>query len=380
MNNRPITLSLQNFQGIENAILKFGSGITAITGPNSSGKTSVFRALRAILLNPTIGKHYVKKGCKETKVSLQVNGCPEVTWIRTRDSSAYNVEGSGMFDKAGRRRLHDYLPEYPLSVDETGRAVNVQSEWDVLFPFDKSSTELFKLFEDIFGIVDSAGILGLIASDDRDINSNLSAVKDRITVVDDQKDKCKDVLVGCDTDKLLSLHEQVISLFKEVDSISSAVEQVIRVDKALDTCSGLDLDKTFNLEVIPEYKRLEKDVDISEALNKVLAASGSIPDQVTVGLDILKDYLLTEQGIESNLSIDKALSALSKVDLNRQFDLSVPEQYIDLDKVTDTLVSVDHENKMQAEELHNLEVEHGQAQEMIGQVENCPLCGGILHK
>jgi hypothetical protein len=30
--------------------------------------------------------------------------------------------------------------------------------------------------------------------------------------------------------------------------------------------------------------------------------------------------------------------------------------------------------------LHNLEVEHGQAQEMIGQVENCPLCGGILHK
>ncbi len=46
-----LTLGLANFQSIARARFVFEPGITLIGGATSSGKTAVFRALKAILLN-----------------------------------------------------------------------------------------------------------------------------------------------------------------------------------------------------------------------------------------------------------------------------------------------------------------------------------------
>ena len=164
-------VKIHNFQSIADAELTFDKGLIAITGPNSSGKSAIFRALRSVIQNPSTAKHSVKKGAKRAEVTISGLDAPDVTWARTSLESSYKT-ADGEFQRAGRNNVYDFLPSFPLKMDGA-RMLNFQTEWDTLFPFEKSNTELYTLFERIFSVVDSASIVNVMKQDEKEAKAKL---------------------------------------------------------------------------------------------------------------------------------------------------------------------------------------------------------------
>lgn len=158
-----INLILKDFQIFDKAEFEFVPGVNIITGPNSSGKTAVFRAIEALILNKASSR-WVKKGKTEAAVVLKVEGKTSVAWIRRGSGVIYRV-GKKEYRKMGRKGLLDIDTELKIKKDLDGSILNMQNEWEGLFPFSKSPSETFKLFESIFQVFDSSVIYEKIRND-----------------------------------------------------------------------------------------------------------------------------------------------------------------------------------------------------------------------
>ena len=74
-----------------------------------------------------------------------------VAWIRKPTGATYLI-GDQSFDKCGTSKLHDLAPTFQLGCAEDGRLPNFHRQNDILFPFQCSSSELFKVIQWTFSI------------------------------------------------------------------------------------------------------------------------------------------------------------------------------------------------------------------------------------
>lgn len=160
-----ISLSIRDFQAIHNALLEFEPGITIITGSTMSGKTAIMRSMQCLLTNPTYGKHCISYDQKSSEVSLSIEGQPTVKWLRTPTQINYIIGDGKTNEKCGKADLWSFLPNYPIQVEPDGRIVNLHTEYDILFPFGYTPQELFKVFERVMALDDTASVLKAINED-----------------------------------------------------------------------------------------------------------------------------------------------------------------------------------------------------------------------
>lgn len=67
-------LQIKNFQGHENSLMEFsGGGINAIIGPTGNGKSSIFRAMEALVLGKIMDRRH-----KTTSTSITLDGCSRI--------------------------------------------------------------------------------------------------------------------------------------------------------------------------------------------------------------------------------------------------------------------------------------------------------------
>lgn len=82
---------------------------------------------------------------------------------RLKDSVTYEVHREGQEPevsiKAARSNIWSVYPEFSLVMEESGRLLNFHREHDILFPFGVSPQDLFRQFEKVMSIDDSALIL-----------------------------------------------------------------------------------------------------------------------------------------------------------------------------------------------------------------------------
>lgn len=265
-------VDIKNFQSISNAELDFDFGLIAITGPNSSGKSAIFRALRAVIQNPPSAKHSVKKGTKRTEVSISgLPNTPTVTWARTPTESSYQTSVQGEFKRAGRNDVFDFLPSFPLRL-EGSRLLNFQTEWDTLFPFEKSNTELYTLFEHIFSVVDSSSIISIIKSDEK-------ATKDKITQLTNE------------LNRLVTTQQILQKYFPQELTEQELVDVIDNIGKTLNYAEGIHKASVFvgsvdsitskwnfstpfpSLDAIPYAITLSKKARASVAIGNILQHS-----------------------------------------------------------------------------------------------------------
>lgn len=152
-----LKLSLENFQAISNGILEFKTGLNFIIGQSNSGKTATFRALKDCLLNPNKAARHIRNGFNQATVTLKYNG-NKVEWKRTPKSSTYVINGEE-YIKVGRSDVFKLLDNSGFVQGISGTIMNIEEELQLPFPFGMSKQELFKLYEDVFCISDSAIIL-----------------------------------------------------------------------------------------------------------------------------------------------------------------------------------------------------------------------------
>ena len=80
-------LTIKNFQGHEQSTLDFTSpGINAITGPNGHGKSSIFRAMRAVPMGDTLDRRHNTR-----ESSVDIDG---VTKAYTSARNQYEIDGN----------------------------------------------------------------------------------------------------------------------------------------------------------------------------------------------------------------------------------------------------------------------------------------------
>ena len=152
-----LKLSLENFQSISHGELVFHIGTTVIIGQSNSGKSATFRALKACLLNPSGSQRFIKKGAKSSSVALEYNG-NQIIWKRTPTESSYIINGEN-FLKTGRSNAFKIIEDTGFVIDSNDVLMNLEEELQLPFPFGISNADLFKLYENVFCISDSAVIL-----------------------------------------------------------------------------------------------------------------------------------------------------------------------------------------------------------------------------
>ena len=106
-------LILDDFLAHGHTELDLGPGVTVISGPNNSGKSSIVEALRCLAQNPS-PKFFIRHGAREARVSAVLEDDTMVTWIRRPKYAMYEIVRSGeeepvTYAKFGRKTPEDVL-------------------------------------------------------------------------------------------------------------------------------------------------------------------------------------------------------------------------------------------------------------------------------
>lgn len=266
-----IVLGIMNFQIIKQARLVFKPGITMIVGPNGSGKTAILRALYALVKNPRFGKYYVKAGAKKTAVAFQLDQQTPIMWIKSKKETIYQI-GDQVYDKAGTTKLNDIVSGFPFILDplkDSKRVLNFYTEWDHPFPLDRTPGDIFKLFEDMFQIAESAKILRTIDED----KSGLKAK--RIQLEDNQISKEKSIKAIEDYFEQVDA-KKAVHFKKQVREVSSRIfEMQVDMERADQDAIAIRIHskvkrKDIDISPVSSIIHMKADLSRAELLSKVL--------------------------------------------------------------------------------------------------------------
>ena len=331
-------LKLKNFQSITQSELTFPTGITLIRGANASGKSAIYRAVKAILTNPNGSKHYVKHGAKEAEVTLENNG-NSLTWVRTKSSVAYK-HNDQEYLKASKAKASDYC-DLGFYTNEKGKLVNMLDEWDVLFPFGESDTELFKIFEDIFNISDSAKVVDTMKADEN---------------------ACTKEMLDCENSIKLSEEkiQSIDNLFSMFPKEQPKIMQQVLSNKAIELEKLREsLIIIHNAKAIPEFS-LEP-LSLNDYLDEIRAYN-----TLSEKLSLLRSLLSLPSENLATFQSDDLVNTFKQIADMRK-DLSQAKEGLAV--ATESL-----------RELEDLTSKLQAVEQRLAEVDTCPLCGQLLRK
>lgn len=160
-----LKLSIQNFEAIQQALITFYPGITVITGPNASGKTSILRALGVMLRNDSKAKHRIKHGEDQLVVGLKTPESEKIVFQCSKSSREFII-GASEYSTPGQgsKTLLELYPELPFTIDDK-KLLCLLREGEALFPFGRSASAMYKLFERFMAVSDSESVFRRFRAD-----------------------------------------------------------------------------------------------------------------------------------------------------------------------------------------------------------------------
>lgn len=316
-------IKLNNFQSIGEAELTFEPGVNLIVGQSNSGKTAILRSIAATLNNPTRGKYFIKKGAKFSLIEVKFDG-NEIKWKRTPADSSYEINGE-VYKKTGRTDLFEILPENGFVRDDSDNIMNIEGEWDLPFPFDRTPSELFKLFENIFCISDSAVILKSFKDDEAVAVKNKLIDEDRLARVNNKIEALEELGKEIGIDKVnrkLEIFDKNCNKYKE---LSEDIKKILKSEKY----ASFELDKFTPPieESVGDYVEALKDYNFLIKVIKRQKFYKSLPDSLIIG-DTLEKY---EHAYTDYEHVAHAVK-LKDIDLSKTCEVSgeTLEKYIEV--------------------------------------------------
>lgn len=328
-----LKLSIENFQSISKGELIFHKGTTVIIGQSNSGKTATFRALKACLLNPSGSQRFIKNEAKSASVLLEYDG-NQIIWKRTPKESSYIINGE-TFLKTGSSNAFKIMEDTGFVRDDNDTIMNIEEELQLPFPFGISKAELFKLFENVFCVSDSAIILKSAKEQEDKVKDDISSLEDDLAKNTNKLNELQEFKKEFNLTKLESMRDKL----KEGQETLLKLRDGLPIIERAIVASKFEIGdvKFFEIkDLIPEYKELKVLLKSIKKVKKLYQLEQALPSELSQ-LNSLKIY-------EELKEIDRILRLLNKL-VNFKieeiaFENRVP-RYEDLKEVKHTFSILD---------------------------------------
>ena len=370
-----LKVKLKNFQSISKGELEFTQGINIIVGQSNSGKSAILRAIKGAILNPSGSQKYIKNGTSGFEVSLDYNG-NTIEWSRTSKSPKYTINGEEYL-KVGSSNLTNFLDKSGFVLDENKNLMNVESELELPFPFDKNNSELFKLFEkNIFCISDSTAITKLIKADEDETNTKKENAEYELERYKSKLSAIEELESEIDVNWLVSQRKNIaenIDKTKEISLDISKLHDIISLGKVI----GRETPRSQKLPDLQVYLSMLQDVlrlDDLRGVGNIL--SKSIPTASTPTFDMTSVTDL-EFCIEQLERAEKILSILRPIEGSTARVMN--EEYTSLRSDLLSLSRLKEQGQNVQKELSELKSEINRLREEKSKYKVCPLCGGEIN-
>lgn len=369
-----LKVDLENFQSISKGSLEFVQGINIIVGQSNSGKSAILRAIKGAVLNPNGSQKYIQKGTNGFKVNLEYEG-NSIEWSRGAKSPKYVVNGEEYL-KVGSSNLTDVLDKSGFVLDEGKNLMNIESELELPFPFDKNNSELFKLFEkNIFCISDSTAITKLIKADEEEtarqkdiVENDLNRYKQKLQAVGELE---KEV----DLERLIEGRNSLADLLKKKDKLSldiSSLHGIMSMQRIL----SKDIPAVYvDTDILHSYTTLQADIHKLKDIRGVGAVLSKEVPTASTPVEI-EPYIELREDLEKLKQAKEILSILSP--LEAPTTRVIDEEYISLRNDINELKRIQEQALRKKKDITLLESQIEDLRNTIASYKVCPLCGNSL--
>ncbi|RJQ24595.1 hypothetical protein C4577_07435 [Candidatus Parcubacteria bacterium] len=290
-------IKAKNFQSLEEIEVDLNHPVTVFCGKTGSGKSSLLRALRWIVLNLQPQKvNFVKRGKKTFAVELEVDGN---LINRTKPDNVYRLNGSEY--KAFGTKIPEDIDKI-LNVDK----LNFSHQLDGPFWFDLSPGQVSKELNSIINL--------------EVIDSSLSKAKSSITSSKKESEVCQNRLkeakakkksllwvkeLNIDLKKLEEMKSEIMELSVQASRISELIKAGANAAIKVQTLSQAFLDceealSKYPLDLINKVKKLQSLLQESEAAKKRLDEAEKSEKEAQSKLDEIKGVSCPTCGKEMN--------------------------------------------------------------------------------
>ncbi len=366
-----LKLSLENFQSITHGELVFHTGTNVIVGQSNSGKTATFRALKACLTNPSGSQRFIKNGSKQAVVTVEYNG-NQITWKRTAKESSYTINGED-YIKTGSSNAFKIMEDTGFVRDDNDTLMNMEEELQLPFPFGISKSELFKLYENVFCVSDSAVILKSAKEHEDKAKSDIALLENDLLKNENKLKELKEFEEIFDKDKLISLKSYLEEKQERLRTLNDGLPLIKKAMKVtMIDLNGLDDFDTNNLlntrndllNVKKEIYKLKKLHGIHKSLPEIL----NPVNKIAIYTELIE--LHKERELIKNLE-GIALPEIQVENKLQEYKNLVTYKR-DIKNIINSISQIEQKKKDWEEKLNRMK-------EKLKDVSVCPLCGQPLH-
>ena len=359
-----LKLSLENFQSISKGELIFHTGTNVIVGQSNSGKTATFRGLKACLSNPIGSQRFIKKGTKQASVVLEYNG-NQIVWKRTPKESSYIINGEE-FIKTGKSNAFKIIEDTGFVVDDNDVIMNIEEELQLPFPFGISKSDLFKLYENVFCVSDSAIILKAAKEQEETTKNQIVSLENDIIKNQNKLSEIQSFKEEVDLDFLEEKKELLKGKSNRVDFLQDGLPTIRKAAKI----------QNFKVEELTfENKNLslQEKKDLKAELHKLKELHGlgkslkDVQGPAPKGLEQYKELSSLQQTLRILQNL-KELKAPVEEFTNKL------QKYKELLSYSEALQNLKEKIKVKKEELQKAEECVCNAEEALKEYKVCPLC------
>lgn len=360
-----MTLKIKNFQGHVDSELDIIQGINSIIGPSDSGKSSVIRAIGALVNNGKMDRRH-----KSKETSVEWRGCK-----RTRSSAKNEYEVDGEVYKAMRTSV-------PKALTDTLRLgpVNFRSQHQPYFLLAESSgavaREMNKLAD--LGMIDFVSTN--LKSELRIYTEKLKGVEDDIT---QKRQKIKALEWSLDADRDLreieSVRGRAEDYERNVTELGHLLDAVEEIDKRLAKFPSTDPApyRMLQHEIAErDTSGLKKILDDIDEYQQILSTCPPIESD----LELFRTLQIPEpDGLGATLDELESMKDYSALDNWRDSDVfEVAKLYLALDQelreLNSLLVKIESLDKQDESVTEQCLVCVAEIQQLQTEAKLCPTC------
>ncbi len=427
---------LKDFLAHADTTIELGEGMTVLTGPNNSGKSSIVEALRCIATNPP-PKYFIRHGAKKARVELEMDDGVRVAWIRKKATAWYEVTKPGaeepeVYAKFGRKTPEDVLNllrlnQVPL---EGGNSLDVHigNQRNPIFLLDQPASVAAQFF------ASSSEASHLLAMQ-TELKNRVRAAKrekkfqqNKMVQISEELDGLQELpAVNMELDAARELKEQTDKVAGEIPAIENLLDRKAELEKVQKNLA----ERGVGLEELHEGPELYPTAPLEAVAVRMqsLRGHGNNLNKRAQSLEGIKNppELFPVQHLDADISRQKQLSAagriqatrrnvleplcsppdltdvsalsamVSNVSRNHHFreniatradiltPLAIPPELFDGSQLMQTVTNISSLKQSQAQmqnRLIELDESGRQLKERIErrleEIGNCPLCGGEL--